>query len=391
MPQIKKIAIFAHLTPDHISNLIGLKQGFEALGVDVLTSWPQPDGKILNSIIENYRPDAIIEINRHKDQIEGVVHPFFHVCIIYDYRSHDTVYTNTTCASDLYYSILTPSGFDFPAELDAKCKPFMLGFNQNALSMAKRKEKAFEIGFAGFMGNASAYTGNFMKRLIDPKHPELGRVLDLIKFIGIRPQTLNEWNYPFKVRRKVEEYMRGRGFPEFKFIDHAYHLIFRMCEDGFVRMTNRNHLCTQIIETSDSVAFWGPDMWKLWPKFKPYYQGELFSVTALFEAYSSLKINVHCTGTNLHNRVVDTLASGTPLAMMRNEADDGRFGVDQFLEADKHYISFTFDNFKEKIRHYLDNPQKLAEISKAAKEIVHAKFTWEERCKIILADLESSL
>ena len=62
MKRIKRIAVFSHMTTDHINWGLGLRAGFQALGVDVVTSWPHPTGKILSSIIENYRPDAIVEM-----------------------------------------------------------------------------------------------------------------------------------------------------------------------------------------------------------------------------------------------------------------------------------------------------------------------------------------
>ena len=339
------MAIFSHATPDHVNWVVGLKQGMNANGVDVLTSWPLPDGKMLDSIIENYRPDVIFEINRHKDQIPETSNSFFHVCLIHEHRSHDTVYTNTSGNSDFYYSIITPSGFDFPKELDDKAKLFISGYNSEVIDHVNVQPKRYELGFAGFMGNPEAYKPGFVKSLINPSKPEFGTIQDLLKYIGIDKYLLNKSDYVFQVRRKTEAYFHARGVHDFKFSDYAYNQIFRMCEDGFVRVLNRKHICDLMLKTTNELAFWGTPMWKLWPQYAPYYKKELKSSRTLLEAYSSLKINIHCTGCNLHPRVIDTMAIGTPVAVMRMlmMALLGWIG----FEPDVHYISYTFETFKK--------------------------------------------
>lgn len=389
MKKIKRMAIFSHATPDHVNWVVGLKQGMKANGVDVVTSWPLPNGPILDRIIENYRPDVVFEINRHKDQVPETSNSFFHVCLIHEHRSHDTVYTETSGNSDFYYSITKPSGYDFPKHLDERARVFIPGFNTDVLSRVTPQPKRYDLGFAGFMGDPKAYSSEFVGQLIDNSKPEFGTIKDLVRFIGITKTLINENDSIFRIRRKIEAYFHQLGHHDFKFIDHADKLIFRMCEDGFLRISNRKHLCDLMLKTSDNLAFWGSPLWTLWPQYSPFYKSELKSTLTLLEAYSSLKINIHCTGTNLHPRVVDTMAMGMPIAVVRHESDSGPFGMDQFFEPDVHYIRVNFDNFKDKLRYYLENKEARDLIGKQAKRRVMESFTWKERCRLILEDLES--
>lgn len=389
MKKIKRVAIFSQATPEHVDWGIGLKQGMHANGVDVLTSWPFPNAEMVDSIIENFQPDVVFEINRHKDQIPKTSNPFFHVCLIHEHRSQDTIFTKTSGNSDFYYSIIRPSGFDFLPHLDDRARVFVPGFNTEVLNSITPQPKKYELGCEGFMGNPDFFEPSYMDHLIDTSRPELGTLNDLINYIGITKALLNQEDYVFQVRRRIEAYFLGHGFMAFKFMDYAYNLIFRLCEDEFVRTTNRKHLCDLMLNTSDNIAFWGTPLWKMWPKYAPFYKSELKSSQTVLEAYSSLDINIHSTGCNLHKRVIDTMAIGTPIALMRTQADDGPFGLDQFFEPDVHYISFTFDTFKDKIRYYLDNPEARNKIATAAKKRVEERFTWKERCRLILEDLEA--
>ncbi|MGC6509583.1 MAG: glycosyltransferase [Myxococcota bacterium] len=360
-----------------------------ANGVDVLTSWPLPDGKMLDSMIENYQPDVIFEINRHKDQIPETRNSFFHVCLIHEHRSHDTVYTNTSGNSDFYYSIITPSGYGFPEHLDSKAKVFMAGFNEEVLARAQVQPKKYDLGFAGHMGNPAAFRRAFVGQLIDANNPQLGTIKELLKHVGISKTLINENDSVVRIRRKTEDYFRHKGFQDFRFDDYADNPLFLMLEYGFVRNSNRKYLCDLMVKTTDNLAFWGPTMWTLWPKYAPFYKKELKSSLTLLEAYSSLKINVHSTGTNLHPRIVDTMAMGTPMAIIRHESDDGPFGLDQFLEPDVHYISIDFDNFQEKVGYYLRHDAERQNIANQAMQTVRDSFSWKDRCKLVLDDLEA--
>ena len=125
MSKIKRLVICSHASPDHVNWVLGLRSGFKELGINVVTAWPQPEQKVFDSIVENFRPDAVIEINRSKDQIENRRSDVCHATIIQDTWAFGTSYSQTTGESDLYYSLIPPSHFGYPKELDAKTKAFL--------------------------------------------------------------------------------------------------------------------------------------------------------------------------------------------------------------------------------------------------------------------------
>ena len=67
MGKLNRILLTADDAVHQINWLFGFRSGFQKLGVDALTCWPHPDPRQLNTIYENFKPDAIFEINRSKD------------------------------------------------------------------------------------------------------------------------------------------------------------------------------------------------------------------------------------------------------------------------------------------------------------------------------------
>jgi glycosyltransferase involved in cell wall biosynthesis len=390
--KLKKIAIFSHVTPDHINWVLGLRQGFQSLGVDVLTSWPHPSGEMLNSIIENWRPDAILEINRSKDQIEGLNHEVFHINLIHDFRSHERVFTETSGQSDLYYSIIQPSHFGFPEELDARTKAFMPGANTVALQYAKPQEKKYDLGFIGHMVTPYIFSKALFTSPLDPQKKWLGTFGDLVKDIGIDQFTLNQSTYVIDLRKKIESYFHERGETDFHYEMVAGNgQAGQLCVDSLVRGVNRRYLSNAMLNVSNNIAFWGSNKWLEWPKYAPYYRGEILSTPSLFEAYSSLKINIHCTGTNLHIRISDSMAMGVPTAVMNNNSDSTLFGIEQFFEPDVDFIRFDFSNFKEKINYFLKEPLLLKEMGARCQKKMLNQYRWVDQCSEIVNDVNQIL
>ena len=106
------------------------------------------------------------------------------------------------------------------------------------------------------------------------------------------------------------------------------------------------------------------------------------------QAIQSTRINIHCTGTNIHKRISDAMGVGVPNVVMHNEADDGPFGIEQFFEPDVDFIRVNYDNFIDKTKEYLQNPKKCAEIANSAMQKVTHKYTWLHQCREIVRDIE---
>ena len=108
MPRRPRIALFAPASPLYVNVLMGLRAGFADLGVDVHAGWPLPDGRLLTTFLANFRPDAILEINRCRDQIADCSVPCHHLAWMQDFQYEGRWLLDRFGGSDLFYFMLPP-------------------------------------------------------------------------------------------------------------------------------------------------------------------------------------------------------------------------------------------------------------------------------------------
>jgi hypothetical protein len=78
--KIERVAIFGLDFPNIVNQVVGLRDGFRQLGVEVLTAWPHPNALTLENVLDSFRPDFVFEINRSRNQIRDCRETFRHVC-----------------------------------------------------------------------------------------------------------------------------------------------------------------------------------------------------------------------------------------------------------------------------------------------------------------------
>ena len=388
MGKLKRLVLTANDSIDHINWLLGLKSGFQALGIDVLTVWPYPDTTRLNAVIEGFKPDAIFEINRSKDMIETRKN-LFHVTFIQDFWAYEIYYADTTGESDLYYTMLPPANFGYSKEVDDRAKVIFPSSSMGDHYLGDKAEKRFDMGLIGHMGTLDR---QLLMRPILPSIPKIGRYIDLIKSCRINHTTICNSLYASRIRSSVYQFLENKGLlnPQ-----QDYKIIFdkcvNLCTMTFTRTINRSFIASAMLDVSDKVGFWGSRGWQANPKFSPYYQGFLSGSAMLANAYQSLHLNIHCTGTNIHPRIVDAMVVGVPNAIVRNDADETRFGITSYLERDVDYIDLDCENFVDKLSDVLKEPKYLAELGKRGREKALKLFTWERICTMVRADIEAKL
>ncbi|MGH6620860.1 MAG: hypothetical protein ACREF6_15050, partial [Alphaproteobacteria bacterium] len=78
--KIHRVALFGLDFPNIMNQIMGLRNGFRQLGIEVLTAWPQPNALTLENVLDSFRPDFVFEINRSRNQIRACDEKFVHVC-----------------------------------------------------------------------------------------------------------------------------------------------------------------------------------------------------------------------------------------------------------------------------------------------------------------------
>ncbi|MDH5731350.1 MAG: glycosyltransferase, partial [Gammaproteobacteria bacterium] len=91
-------------------------------------------------------------------------------------------------------------------------------------------------------------------------------------------------------------------------------------------------------------------------------------------------------GIGIHFRSLDCMASGGVIVYRSTSRDNHHEGINSHFEPFRHYIPLNDDY--EKVRFYLNNPNKRYKISKEASELVKQKHTWAKRCEKITQDLK---
>ena len=82
---------------------------------------------------------------------------------------------------------------------------------------------------------------------------------------------------------------------------------------------------------------------------------------------------------------------GVPNAIVPNVVDDGPFGLNQFFTPDVDFIQVHHNNFVEKLRYYLKNPDLLEKIGQNCQKKAIEKFSWKERCANMLDEMQKAL
>jgi len=364
---------------------MGLREGFQKFGIEVVTAWPHPTGQFYESIVENFCPDAVLEINRSKDQIPNRKHDVCHVTILHESQVDQFLFHETNGSSELYYSIMQPSLFGYPKELDKRAKPFIAGADLHIAERVQRRKKKFDLGLIEEVPHPKIISKQFLLSSLVPKQPRYGTFKDLILFLKIDEYSILRSS---DIKKSVRKYFKQKG--NISVGSTFLNKIVSFCT-MFAHSLHRMRMASLMIKTRRNTAFWGASLWKTWKQFAPYYQGEISSAQSLYDAILSTHINVHRTGINLHSRITDAMTVGVSNAIMHNDSDSGPFGIEQFFEPDVDFIRFDFDNFSDKIREYLKYPKRIDEISQHASQKIRTQYTWKNICHRMLNDIKKML
>ncbi len=143
-----------------------------------------------------------------------------------------------------------------------------------------------------------------------------------------------------------------------------------------------------VLEHSKSLQIYGPENWKKWPEYRPYYKYFLDNSNAMRNVYQTSKINLH-EGVGPHFRVFDCFASGGFLFFHKSADDSDYGGMHTFFKPNVHYVDFDYDDFSNKVKYYLANEDKRLKIAGQASKIVRKHHTWYHRWQKIIKDCHS--
>ena len=155
-----------------------------------------------------------------------------------------------------------------------------------------------------------------------------------------------------------------------------------------IRHLQRQELISTALNNTNSLRLYGPENWREWPEYAPFYAGYLKGPGQLGKAYRSSKINLH-DGVGMHFRSVDCMSTGGLLFFREREELDRLPGeISTQFEPDREFVSFSPDTFPDKLKQYLGDPKRADQVRKAAARAIRAGHTWRHRAESVLKDLQ---
>lgn len=381
MAAIKRIALFAYPDGFYVNQLLGLKRGFESLGVEAHAGWPSLDGPVLESFTDNFKPDAIFEIDRFRDQISDFDGKILHVAWVQNHQAYGRRVHEKATGSDLVYTVFDLAQFGFPEATAAKARRLLLAVDPETF-FPGRGEPEFDLSLIG-----NIY-GPLSEEALDAELRADGKPFCRLRDMIDAYKAMNFRHTDFTVK-KIDDFIR------LFYLNHGYivrddqvpSLIRFVFDEYMIRLEDRKKIAEAMLRVSPRIAFFGGDNWRKWPAFEPHYQRFLTRASDLAAAYRASRITVHNSAVTMHFRPLESMACGRPVLVNRTPLDNTPDGIEFYFEPWRHYIPFDLENFEETAAEALANPARLTEIGEQGSKRALEGHTWRHRARQILLDL----
>jgi len=383
LQKIRRIAIFLpRSNPFYITMFFGLKRAFEKLGVEV-HGWPELLAEdALLEFCRQSKPDLIFEMNRSRKQLPKLPQNILHACWIVDLMGNDFSYFQD---SDIIYTFTALWLQAFP-ECGKRLIDWLPPGIDPQLYYPATCNYRYDFSFIGHI--PPPWTNEELER---PLYSDLGHGINFGDYINKYDQ---QWGRATQQRTPPEALnllMQRNALLNSKNQEiDIEDLTLRydiLCRSR--RMNVRKATIDAVLPTSDSIAIFGSENWKKWPKYSGYYKKFIEDPNQLREIYQHSRINLH-EGVGLHMRSLDCFASGGNLLYMQtDERNSTGTGLALHFEKNIHYFELDKNDFTYQIRLLLNDETRLRSIGQEAAKITHAKHSWLERAKKILTDAQA--
>lgn len=381
--KIERVAIFGLDFPNIINQIMGLREGFRQIGVDVLAAWPHPNVLVLENVLDSFRPDVVFEINRSRNQIPEFDDKFLHICWMQDIQSLGERLDVNFGGSDLAYFMLPPSASGYPAALDGTMSHLMAATDPDIFTVGT-EQPIFDFSFVGQI--FAPISDQLRARPIivrGEKCGTFGDVFDRFEVKGISHST----HTASETVAELVDFVRTQcPDADAAMIDDATKNIF---DEYLPRMTERSRMLKAALGISNKAGFFGTGPWDEWPEFRGHFGGYINRPRKMATIFRRTKVNLHNGGGTMMCRVLDCMATGSTIMVGNGRWDGTVYGLDHYFEAGSHYYEYDFDTFEPTARIALEDNEARRRIGAAAAEAVRANHTWRHRAEQIIRDVAS--
>ena len=381
--KVSRVALFGLDFPNIVNQLVGLRNGFRQLGVEVLTAWPHPNALTLENVLDSFRPDFVFEINRSRNQIRGCDEKFIHVCWMQDFLSLGQRLEKDFGGSDLSYFIVPPSAMGFGSEWESTARYLFPGTDPEIYTYAT-EHPIFDFSFIGQI--FAPIPDSLRTRPILTGRADggtAGELLDLFAAEGIG-QSIHMTMHTSE--RLMQFVQRRRPDADVSMVDPAIRNLF---DDYFPRLADRTRLLDSILNVSTKVGFFGTGPWDKWPRYQPHFGGYINRPSKMALVFRRTKVNLHNGSVGMHMRVLDCMAAGGAIMVNKSLWTGTPFGIEIHFEPGHHFIEYEFENLTERAAGALADEPGRRRMGAAAAEAVRAGHTWRHRALQIIEDVQS--
>lgn len=412
---IRSIAIFApNRSSLYINGLLGLKKEFTRRGIVAHVGWGYLGELQLAQFCDVFRPDAILEIDRTRDNAPGMPKDVTSIAWMQDWLSvgeqHIASSSTRIGGSDLNYFVAKPESIG----VDTSRLPhwgYLLQATDPDIYFPEDIPMESDFSLIGYVPERE-----FIDRLDDRLNVEvpgwnvtnfgtIRMLIDALKANGITWNTydatearraINEHVYSFLSMPRnafwatLQRY-RPRPVPappvdRCVIPDDLKYFI----ENQIMRALARSTVAEHVLKVSASLRLFGVGMWQTYPLFAAHYAGPVKTETEVRQIYRSTRINLHNAMTQMHSRALDCMAAGSTIMVnrtRRNDVSEPDCLCAHFTPG-VHYFEYGEDDLTERARDLLENTELRRRSGELAALAVHNRHTWSHRVDQIIEDLK---
>ncbi len=379
--KIRRVGIFLpRSTPLYMSMFFGLKRGFEQMGIEV-SGWTELlEEKALLEFCRQFKPDFIFEMNRSRKQLPNFPQEIPHVCWIVDLMGNEFSYFQ---GSEILYSFTTLMPQCFTKNTDSYIDWLPPGIDPK-IYYPKESPFLYDFSFIGHIPlpwnkqelERPLYPHDKESKIFADFINEYDRLWEISPKQPTPPESLNSMMGRYSLLQEENQDI------DIKDVTLRYDILFRSR-----RINIRKLIIDTILPVSESIAIFGPENWKQWPRYEKFYHRFVEDPNHLREIYQTSRLNIH-EGAGLHMRSLDCFASGGCLLYLDVDERNGvGAGLEFCFEKNRHYVELDKEDFSYQLKHLLSDEKHLRHIGLEAAKLTHENHSWAQRAKKIIQDI----
>jgi|tagenome__1003787_1003787.scaffolds.fasta_scaffold20980371_4 glycosyltransferase involved in cell wall biosynthesis len=403
---IRRIAIAGpSLHPYYIRTVGALCQAFEELGVKAVPILQWLSGTQMETFVESFQPDVVMEINRSRNQFTGLPSKVRHVAWIQDSNmdrppeGRHIITNDQFGGSDIHYTFVFPESIGLDRARVPNVRYLAPGvdisvFNPDTPAVGPIND----VCFAGYMPTKetmdSQFRGHLTLELPDDRRIEIPNPSLFMHFSdsGLASNNFRRdtalslaadyISTNFGITRESLEQSRHRD---------ALILAVHSFESEWARWMERNWFIPDLLAATKDLVIYGPvEGWQENRKFARYYHGFLNTPRQMAGAYNAARIIAHIGALQMHSRVLEAMACARPVLVNCSEPGfgDGFGAIREHFEDSVHFVEYDRESLPGKVKTLLGDEAWRTALGEQAREAILAKHLWRHRAEQIISDLQ---